>query len=113
MSNDRSPRDVCSITIGMRGLMSGWLLAAGGPQFRLGLLLFLFGCPDSLARLRLLQRNPLDLGRHAVEGLGEAQVLALGLVDAAGARLLDHFLRLLEALVKRLVDLVVADLDPE
>src|SRR5262245_45485544 len=113
MSNERSPRDVCSITIGMRGLMSGWLLAAGGPQFRLCRLLFLVRCPDPLACLRLLGRNPLDLRRDAVERLGEAHVLAFRLVDAGGARLLDHLLRLVEPVLKDLVDLVVADLDPE
>src|ERR671935_6909 len=48
MSNERSPREVCSITIGISGLIRAplnisrvdWssqrLLATGGPQFRLG-----------------------------------------------------------------------------
>src|SRR6478735_9000152 len=49
MSNERSPREVCSITMGINGLMSGWLLATGGPQFRLGGWLFLVGCPDGFA----------------------------------------------------------------
>src|SRR5919197_1498101 len=47
MSNERSPREVCSMTIGIRGM--GSLLAAGGPEFRLGRWFFLVRCPDRLA----------------------------------------------------------------
>ena len=50
MSNERSPRDVCSITMGSAG--SSGLLAAGCPQFRLAGGLFLVGRPDRLARRR-------------------------------------------------------------
>src|SRR5919206_1823629 len=121
MSNDRSPREVCSITIGINGLISfsstflcvdwsfqtvawakpmrlegtsqaaspsGWLLAAWGPQFRLRRWFFLVRCPDSLARLGLLGRNPLDLGRDAVERLRKAHCLSLGLEGPGFTRLL-------------------------
>src|ERR687887_1647439 len=100
MSNERSPRDVCSITIGINGLMSGSLLAAGGPQFRLRLGLFLVGRPDPLACLRLLRRDPLDLGRDAVECPREPHVLALGLVGTGLARLLEDAVGVLEAVAE-------------
>src|SRR5215210_6940903 len=119
MSNDRSPRDVCSITIGINGLIGAplnfWRVdwsfqtATGrspcclkvtpqavsltlapccrGPQFRLLGWLFLFGCPDCLAGLSLLRRNPLDFLRDPVQGAGEAHGFALGLVGAGGAGL--------------------------
>src|ERR671936_1866017 len=96
MSNERSPREVCSITIGINGLIC-LLLAAGGPQFRLCLGFFLVGGPDALARLGLLGRNALDLGRDPVEGTRQTHVLALPLVHTCLARLLDHLLGLLEA----------------
>src|SRR5439155_17915584 len=113
MSNERSPRDVCSITIGINGLMSGWLLAAGGPQFRLCRRFFLVRGPDPLARLGLLGGDTLDVRDDAVEGSGQADVLALGLVHACLARLLDHLLGLVESVAKRRVDLLVGDLNPE
>src|SRR2546423_3899381 len=108
MSNERSPREVCSITIGINGLIQrsfelfacrlaisdaaraepmrltvtpqaasrvSALLACGGPQFRLGLRLFLFGSPDRLARSGKLDRDLLDLGGHLVERGAQAQVL--------------------------------------
>src|SRR6476661_10973865 len=106
MSNDRSPREVCSITIGMRGLI--WLLlATGGPQFRLCLGLFLVGCPDCLTRRRLLRRDPLDLGGDAVERAGETHRLALRLVGAGFSSLVDDLVPFLEALAERVVHLLV------
>src|SRR3954447_19630058 len=107
MSNDRSPREVCSITIGINGLMSGWLLAAGGPQFRLGLGFFLVGGPDSLTGLRLLRRNALHIVRDAVERARQAHRLALRLVGAGLLRLLDHGLGVLETVPERRVDVFV------
>src|SRR5262249_41931977 len=89
------------------------LLAAGGPQFRLSLGLFLVGCPDRLARLRLLERNALHLRRDAIERRLHAQAPALLFEGTAGAKLLEHPLRLEEALLDRLLDLLVRDLDPE
>src|SRR3954449_13578320 len=99
MSNDRWPRDVCSITIGINGLIQ-LLLAAGGPQFRVGLGLFLVGCPDCLARGRLLGRYPLHVGCDQVERTRESHRLALGFVGAGFAGLLDDLLAVLEALAK-------------
>src|SRR2546421_9722302 len=111
MSNDRSPREVCSITIGINGLISGWLLAAGGPQFRLGLGLFLVRGPDSLTRLRLLRRDALHLGRDAVQSTGQADRFALRLVDAGLLRLVDHAVCVLEAIPEGRFDVFVAHLD--
>src|SRR6266511_2710253 len=111
MSNDRSPREVCSITIGINGLISGWLLATGGPQFRLGLGFFLVGRPDAFARLRLLGRNPLDLVRDPVESAGQAHRLALRLVLILFPSLLDHRFTLLEEVAVYRVDFFVVCLD--
>src|SRR5919198_4148975 len=114
MSNERSPREVCSITIGMRGLMSGWVsLAAGGPQFRLGLWFFLVGCPDSLACLGLLGRNALDLLRDSVERTRHAHRFALGLERAGLPRLLEHCIGVVEAIAERFLDLLLGDVDSE
>src|SRR3954464_5520663 len=107
MSNDRSPREVCSITIGINGLIY-LLLASGGPQFRVGLGLFLVGRPDCLARGRLLGRDALDVGRDQVERAGESHRLALGFVGACLAGLLDDLVAVLEALAEWGVHLVVA-----
>src|SRR6476620_11260847 len=113
MSNERSPREVCSITMGINGLMSGWLLATGGPQFRLGGWLFLVGRPDGLAGGCLLGRDALDLADDSVEGTGQANAFALRVVGACLARLLDDLVRLFEAVTEGLVDLLVRDLDPQ
>src|SRR6266511_50949 len=113
MSNDRSPREVCSITIGINGLMSGWLLATGGPQFRLRLGFFLVWRPDALARLGLLGWNALDFSRDPVESAGQAHRLTLRLVRARSSRLLDHLFGLFEAVAEGLVDLLVAHLDAQ
>src|SRR2546430_11660174 len=134
MSNDRSPREVCSITMGINGLMSGWLLrrrlrcrppeagpaaparpssATGGPQFRLGGWLFLVGRPDGFAGSGLLGRDALDLDDSAVEGAGKAHAFALRVVRTRLACLLDDLVRLFEAVAEGLVDLLVRNLDPE
>src|SRR2546422_2379942 len=134
MSNERSPREVCSITMGINGLMSGWLLrrrlrcrpqrpgrlrrlgpssATGGPQFRLGGWLFLVGRPDGFAGSGLLGRDALDLAHNAVEGAGKAHAFALRVVRARLACLLDDLVRLFEAVAEGLVDLLVRNLDPE
>src|SRR3990172_6352221 len=82
MSNERSPREVCSMTIGMRGLMqapSCWLLAAGGPQLLLDpggfLFLFLVRRPELLSRRGGGRRDRLDVGEEPVEGGAQAKVL--------------------------------------
>src|ERR687883_354359 len=76
MSNERSPREVCSITIGMSGLIAPLLLAGRGPQSCLCLVSFLLGCPELLACGRELDGDPLHLRGDAVEGAGEAKRLA-------------------------------------
>src|SRR3954462_2874776 len=99
MSKDRSPREGCPITIGINGLI--WLLSAsGGPQFRVGLGLFLVGCPDCLARSCMLGQDPLDVGCDQVERAGESHRLALGFVGAGLAGLLDDLVAVLEALAE-------------
>src|SRR5215208_8520872 len=90
MSKARSPRDVCSTTMGISGLTpaprgvqgvdrscpSCRLLARRGPQFRLGLVGFLVGRPDRLTGARDLDRNRLDLGGHAVECGAQPQIVS-------------------------------------
>src|SRR5579864_6604140 len=87
MSKNRSPREVCSMTDGMIRF-DGWSmcrgsLAAGGPEFRVGLLLFLFGSPNCVARIGQLAWDPLDLGGDPVERVAQPEVIAEGL-EAAG-----------------------------
>src|SRR6186997_451163 len=95
MSNERSPREVCSMTIGISGLI--WLLlASGGPQFRHCLGLFLVWGPDCLARGRLLGRDPLDVGCDQVERTRQTQGLALRLVRTGLLRLRDDLVAVLE-----------------
>src|SRR4051794_41286619 len=79
MSKLRSPRDVCSITIGINGLIRV-SLASGGPQFRNVFALSRLGRPDRLARLRLRHRDAVHIGRDAVERELEAYVLAHALL---------------------------------
>src|SRR5688572_3577985 len=108
MSNERSPREVCSITIGINGLMQAPCFrsasVAGGPQLRLLLGLFLVGSPDRLARLRLLERDRLDLRRDAVERGAQAQVLAQVLVAAVAPHVLDHTVGVLSRRFRLLAD---------
>src|SRR5947207_6549829 len=89
MSNARSPRDVCSTTIGIRGISS--LLAAGCPHLLRSLRLFLVGCPKLVACLRLLGRDWCHLGGNAVERLLHAQVGA----DAISAAVLEELVDVL------------------
>src|SRR6476659_4752922 len=92
MSKARSPRDVCSTTMGISGIAS--LLATWGPKFRgLGRLLLLRR-PDTLACLVQLGRDRLHLGRNAVERLLHAQVVADTVGAALGAERLDVPVRL-------------------
>src|SRR4051794_12753998 len=138
MSNERSPREVCSITIGINGLMlapllfswvdwsfqtatsqarSRWLLAAGGPQFRLGRLGFLVGGPDLLAGARDLGGDALRLLGNSVERLAQPQVGAQHLLAAGVEHLLDGVVRIvagdLRLLADQLADLLVGDLELE
>src|SRR5919199_1030431 len=113
MSNERSPREVCSITIGMSGLIAPLLLAGRGPQSCLCLVSFLLGCPELLARGRELDGDPLHLRGDAVEGAGEAKRLALLLPAARLAELRDRLVGVLVAEPKLVLELLVGDLDPE
>src|SRR5579885_944 len=112
MSKARSPREVCSITIGIRGMSS--LLAAGGPELlRLRrLLLFLAGGPDRRARRGLLLADRLHLGGDAVEGLPEAEVGADAVGAAGGEELVDVLVGL-ALLAQRGPDLLVGHLEAE
>src|SRR3954449_7600585 len=89
MSKKRSPREVCSMTDGMIRFDGGfmWLLTSGGPEFRVGRLLSLFGSPESVARLCQLARDPLHLCGDAVEGIAHANVVSKRLDPAALAEL--------------------------
>src|SRR5919201_6136838 len=112
MSNARSPREVCSTTIGINGLICSSLLAAGCPQRRRSGRTLLLRRPDSLARGSEVGRDRLDLGDHPVERLLHAQVVA----HAVGAALRDELLDVLFALARVAqlgANLVVADADPE
>src|SRR4051812_38765292 len=87
MSKARSPRDVCSTTIGTNGLIA--LLTSRCPEFRLAgrslLLLLLLRRPQLLARLGELGVDPLHLTGDAVERLAQAQVL-LQALECLGRR---------------------------
>src|SRR5690349_23597903 len=81
MSKERSPLDVCSITIGISGLTCAprvvRLARAGGPdRRRLGALLrsFLLGRPQLLLRVRLLGRDRLGVLGDDVERLLRRQI---------------------------------------
>src|SRR5712692_6163638 len=118
MSNARSPREVCSTTIGIRGLMRS-LLAGWGPQFLLGRRAILLRSPDALTRRfllcalgRLLLGDRLDLGDDPVERLAQADALA----DAVGAALGEELVNvgLLLACAEQLgADLLVGHVQPE
>src|SRR4051794_39461540 len=118
MSKARSPREVCSTTIGIRGLMS-LLLARRGPKLLLGRGAFLVRRPDALTRGlllralgRLLLRDRRHLGRDPVERLAHPDAVA----DAVGAALGEervHVLLALARLEQLGAELVVADLEPE
>src|SRR5215831_6753648 len=148
MSNARSPREVCSITIGINGLIasplnfacfgwsfqrphgqspfglrvtphatSPWLLAAGGPQFRLGRGRILVGGPDALARARDLGGDALHLARDPVERLAQSKVAAERLVATALEDLLDRLVGVVAVQVgllpDQLLDLLVGNLQAE
>ena len=114
MSKARSPRDVCSITMGTSGLMQA-PCCRGSTILRSGLG-FSFSGVQSLSRARELDRDPLDLGRDPVEGLaqpevGAQRVVAAGFTDL-GRELLGVF-GVVRLLADQLVDLLVGDLDAE
>src|SRR5919197_1927941 len=112
MSNERSPREVCSITIGINGLIE-LLLAGRGPQSCRWLVSFLLRGPELLARSREVGGDPLDLGRDVIEGAGEAKRLALLLPAARLAELRDRLVGVLVAGPELVLELLVRDRDAE
>jgi len=91
MSNARSPREVCSITIGINGLM--WQ----APCFRGSRVSFprrplLFGRPQLLAGAGELDRDSLHVGCNPVHRFAHAQVFAQELVPAACKHAVDDLL---------------------
>src|SRR5215218_2635557 len=113
MSKARSPRDVCSITIGIRGLIHS--PRAGGPQFRIARGLLLLGCPELVACMRELRRDASDLSRDAVEGAPEAKVFPELLEASRALQGVDGFggivFRPVELLAHDRLDVVVRDLE--
>src|SRR5688500_10686564 len=109
MSNDRSPREVCSTTMGISGLMRwapiGWCGStgvAGRPELprgsglpcrlgRLGgLLALLLGRPQPLARLGLRHRDGGGSVDQLLDGLLDAHVLAEGVPSAVVLELVQQ-----------------------
>src|SRR3954463_2811885 len=116
MSTERSPREACSITIGINGLIKV-SLASGGPQFRNVLGLFLLRRPDRLAGLCLRHRDALYFGSDAVERELQANVLAHLLLRAGRPEVLDQLVCVLARGLGLLADerlhLVVAHVEVE
>src|ERR671934_1446533 len=110
MSNARSPREVCSTTIGTRGLIGAKTLSrASSSALR---------SPQLLPRRRPLRLDRLCALDHEVHRLAHGDVLAERLLGALRACALERALQLLVARVRgrggpqRLLDLLVRDLDP-
>src|ERR1035437_8068778 len=119
MSKKRSPREVCSMTDGMirfDGVVM-WLLTAGGPEFRVGRLLFFFRGPERVACRSELARDPLRLGRYAVERVPQANVVAQRLDPAALAEPEERLVGVvpdgLGLLADERLDLLVRHVDAE
>src|SRR5689334_18944517 len=115
MSKARSPRDVCSTTIGINGLIRfSALLTSWGPDLLLARSGFLLlGRPELLARVRQLGRDPRRALGDRVERLAQPQVL-LQPVERVGR--LQHpldRLRLLALPLERLAYLLVGHLEAE
>ena len=113
MSNARSPRDVCSITIGIAGLMLS-LLPGVPTSYRRGLLLL--GRPELAARGSELGRDPLP--RRRPGRAPDACEIVAQLLEPAGLRddgdrPLGLVLAGLGLLADQRLDVGVRDLDPE
>src|ERR671911_2927753 len=117
MSKARSPRDVCSTTIGINGLIASRLLAAWGPDFHSRSTFLLLRSPKLLSCFRQFDGDPLHSGDDLVERLAEPKVspnlleipaLAQALRDLVGV--LAHVLGLI---AYELFDFLVAHLDRE
>src|SRR5579884_2180232 len=111
MSKARSPREVCSTTIGISGIRSA-PLRAGGPEFRGFRRLLLLRRPDALARLVQVGCDRLRLGGDAVERLLAAQVVAERVCSALCDEALDVLVGF-AGLAQVAAAVVVGDLDAE
>src|SRR5205809_7617137 len=98
------------------GSRSCGLLAAGGPQLRVGFRLFLVRGPELFSRIRDFGRNRLHVGREALERRAQAEVLANRLLLAVRPHVLHKRVsvlsRLLGLFAQVCLDLVLRDLDP-
>src|SRR5215472_15538855 len=98
MSKARSPREVCSTTIGISGLISLLLLdllPAGYPQFLLCRLpFFLAGRPDAASGVRKLLRDRRDVCSDAVDRPSKPEIRADPVGAACVHELLDIFVAL-------------------
>src|SRR5262245_57692098 len=94
MSKARSPREVCSTTIGINGLICS-LLASGGPQRLSGRALLVWRpdaltCGVALRALRgFLRRDRGHLGCNAIERLSHPDALADAVRPAVGEERID------------------------
>src|SRR3972149_8271355 len=124
MSNARSPRDVCSITIGISGLISGspgssrrLLSASRSPYLHVAGGLLLLGGPQLLAGSRKVHRDALHSGDDVVEGLLEPQIAPQLLEAAVLPHGRDGLVRVVPGrsslLADQLLDLPVRDVDGE
>src|SRR4029078_3392289 len=114
MSNARSPREVCSITIGINGLMQAPCFRGSTASSLERPLLFRASTASRApgraraesarprARVGELWRNPLDLGDDEIQRLAHPQVFAEELVASAREQLLDDLVRLVALRLRRL-----------
>src|SRR5262249_22956269 len=101
MSNARSPRDVCSTTIG-----TTWFWIMQAPCYRGSTVSSrwrVFPCrgQELLARLGLLHGDGFDIGDEPVERSPQSEVLAQRLLLSVSPDLLDQLLRVGTAFIRR------------
>src|SRR5688500_15645422 len=115
MSKARSPRDVCSTTIGISGLMLLRLLAAWGPNFHSRSTFLLLRSPKLLSGFRQVDGDSPHPRHHLVERLAHAkvgpQLLQIPALAQAPADLAGVLPGLVGLLPNQLVDFLVAHLD--
>src|SRR5918995_4745380 len=117
MSNARSPRDVCSTTIGISGLIASRLLAAWGPDFHSRTTFLLLRSPKLLSGFRQVDGDSLHSGHHLVKRLAEPEVSANLLEIPALPQALRNLVGVLADMVglitDELFDFLVAHFDVE